>query len=351
RLVQVDKPAGDDDKRAVEHTTYDALGRMVASTDALGNVNRLSYDNGGNLIGERHADGGEVSHTYNAYGERLSTSTNGNRTEFRYDNMSRLRQVIHPQVRRVWTSEDENLRVIADGSVPLTETFGYDELGRRTSVRNGNDEVTQYAYDLRGNVVRTMVAGVVTSQSLYDSRNRKIAEVDANKNSTLWEYSYFGRLIDHSDLGGARYTYTYDGLGQLKRRIDDHAVHKVSVYAYDLAGNRLLEQVWQADPGTPTLGLTYQENLMAYDAANRLRLVTGLAGARIEYTYDANGNRIHQWGRFHTGGVSGEEGEGPRFDYWSAYDAMNRQVVAEGVLGTAATGVPGVQREYGYVTI
>ncbi|WP_140637640.1 hypothetical protein, partial [Methylibium rhizosphaerae] len=41
RLVQVDKPAGDDDKRAVEHTTYDALGRMVASTDALGNVNRL----------------------------------------------------------------------------------------------------------------------------------------------------------------------------------------------------------------------------------------------------------------------------------------------------------------------
>ena len=43
-------------------------------------------------------------------------------------------------------------------------------------------------------------------------------------------------------------------------------------------------------------------------------------------------------------------GELPR-DYWSAYDAMNRQVVAEGVLGTAATGVPGVQREYGYVTI
>ncbi|PND82532.1 hypothetical protein C1X11_28120, partial [Escherichia coli] len=47
---------------------YDALGNLVATRDAHGNVNGKRYDADGNVVSEHHADGGVTSHQYNAFG-------------------------------------------------------------------------------------------------------------------------------------------------------------------------------------------------------------------------------------------------------------------------------------------
>ena len=321
---------------------YDRLGRLVTSTDARGAVTRLRYDLAG-FVASTQIDGKVTeSSRFNTFGERVeSTDGNGLVTFYRYDKAGRLL--------------DKRTQAEISRGAAAQETYAYDEMGRRVAVTNREGETTHYAYDARGNVIAvTHIKGgarAVTQRTVYDANNRKTAEIDGNGFSRTWTYDYFGRLTAHQDVGGAVYGYVYDGRGQLIEQknsrgqhlkysydgqgqmvwIEDAALHQTSRFDYDLAGNRLSEVVWQADPGTPTLGHIYQSNLLAYDAAGRLRLVTGLNGARVEYEYDANGNRIHQWGRYHKGLAANGTVQLSEFDYWSAYDEQNRQVIAEGV--------------------
>jgi YD repeat-containing protein len=67
---------------------------------------------------------------------------------------------------------------------------------------------------------------------------------------------------------------TYDTAGQLTQ-INDKSLGQTTRYTYDLAGKRLRKQLWQktllagTDAQTDVL---YQDNHLAYDALNRLRV-------------------------------------------------------------------------------
>ncbi|WP_076516938.1 RHS repeat domain-containing protein [Achromobacter sp. MFA1 R4] len=52
----------------------------------------------------------------------------------------------------------------------------------------------------------------------YDARGNKTFEADGNGNASTWAYDYFGRLVAHTDIGGAKYFYTYDNARQLLNR-------------------------------------------------------------------------------------------------------------------------------------
>ena len=63
--------------------------------DANGQVNVKTFDAAGNLVQERHADGGETEATYDAFGDKLTSRVkmDGSRTvgtDYAYDKLSRL---------------------------------------------------------------------------------------------------------------------------------------------------------------------------------------------------------------------------------------------------------------------
>lgn len=184
---------------------YDAMGRQVAVRDANGNLTGQEWDAGGNLVRELHADGngvdtGVVTHTYNAFGNRVSTTdAEHNRTTFTFDKLNR-------NVRTNFVSEG------------VLQKQRWDEAGRLVSQTNGNNETTKYGYDTRGNLIWTTQPMGQTTYAGYNALNRKVIEMDANGALATWTYDYFGKLTAHRDIGGALYSYTYDSLAQLKRR-------------------------------------------------------------------------------------------------------------------------------------
>ncbi|MCP2517548.1 hypothetical protein M5J07_21605 [Achromobacter mucicolens] len=142
------------------------------------------------------------------------------------------------------------------------------------SSTNGAGDTTHFRYDLGGNVT-----GVRTSTELrtaYDARGNKTFEADGNGNVSTWAYDYFGRLVAHIDIGGAKYfypydnarhlltqtntrgrnmNYSYDAAGQVTR-IYDAAIGQITDYSYDHAGNKVRERTTQG-------GGHYENNIMA----------------------------------------------------------------------------------------
>ncbi|WP_434644479.1 LysM peptidoglycan-binding domain-containing protein [Achromobacter piechaudii] len=320
---------------------YDQNGNNVATRDANGNINGTTFDAGGNRVRETHADGGVYRYNYNALGDKVAwVDALGNTTNYTYDNLARLVLTSHAAVSAYRVSNILNL--VANGTKTVIESVTYDELGNKLSSTNGAGEATYFRYDLRGNVTGVRKPGVATElRTAYDARGNKTFEADANGNASTWAYDYFGRLVAHTDIGGAKYSYIYDNASQLLKqtntrgqsltyaydaagqmtRITDGSLSKVTDYAYDHAGNKVRERTAQ---GTTV----YQSNVMAYDALGRLREVSD-GYLRETIDYDANGNRTRVQTQYTDAGRTVRNR-----DLWYGYDAMNRQTTVDGVNGS-----------------
>ncbi|WP_093561516.1 calcium-binding protein [Pseudoduganella namucuonensis] len=331
---------------------YDALGREVGTRDALGHLQRKVYGADGRLADERHADGGLVHSVYNLFGERtaLHTYTDSTRyiaTGYGYDHLGQLTSVSTASVTsHVALAPDEGggMQLSEGVAGALTESYRYDELGRRNRTIDGAGGTSHVRYDFGGNVAANIdELGRVTRYS-HDALGHRTGQQNADGLSMRWEVDLHGRVHSHVDLGEATVRYRYTGLGQLATqssdargqiaaqnlayrydgdqlvRIDDLANDQSSTYAYDLAGNRLREK-------TLARGLVVQDNHIAYDALNRM---TRVADGRydIGIGYDANGNRTRV-DTFHIDASGNTTAISAR----NSYDEMNRQLIVDGKLG------------------
>jgi YD repeat-containing protein len=241
----------------------------------------------------------------------------------------------------------------ADGNANLRNY--YDQLGRQIGARDANGNTSLQSFDAAGNLVLETRAdgGMVHYQ--YDSYGQRIRTMQANGVLTDYAYDRLGNVIRTTQAAAvgvevyassgagtgaatvsSQLIFTYNRLGLLTQ-IDDKFTGQVTQYDYDLAGNRSLERTTKLVAG-PT-GYSYQalqDNRLVYDSLGRLTDVSNAAGGTytLHYDYDANGNRTHVV----TGFV--ENGELKYVKHWNKYDAMNRQVIADGV--ELAPGVIGI---------
>ncbi|WP_415842322.1 LysM peptidoglycan-binding domain-containing protein, partial [Paracidovorax anthurii] len=261
---------------------YDALGRQVGLRDANGNVNAQVRDLAGNVVQERHADGGRVDYAFNAFGDKVSAAElvdagTGRTvvTNYAYDRLSRLTQTTLAQgdaLRyRVNGMDGKPVQLTSDvhGSsgvsmgppeaMSVLERNEYDEAGRKVRVVNGNEEATRYRYDRAGNVVLSgqetgyATAGSVAAQAdanavasplayvmryRYDALGRKVGQSDAAGMNQAWTYDLFGHLIGRTESksggGTVDYSYAYDRAGALTH--ESNAAGKNLDYRYDGAG-------------------------------------------------------------------------------------------------------------------
>ena len=170
---------------------YDGVGNVVATTDARQNRTATLYDWANRpyqvpvpLVPAIQPDGSSAwvapvtGTTYDADGHVLTlTDTNGHQTVNTYDTLNRLGTTTR-----------------ATDAGPDQVVYGYDAVGNRISVRDGNLHTTGFGYDGQGrNVTLTDAAGNGTT-TLYDELN-KVSRLDANHQLTKYDgYDQRNRL-------------------------------------------------------------------------------------------------------------------------------------------------------------
>lgn len=335
---------------AVRQFAYDAAGNVVMVTDGEVKATSFQYDGNGNQVLQRDAAGDTTSRSFDGRNQMLSQTT--------------------------YTVADPDGAGPALPSGALTDRWVY-EAGSRNLLRfsvSAAGNVTEYRYDGFGERVATVtyagtlypVQGLAPQAALaestvaawaaqqdptltqrvdvaYDARGQvqtrtsyaRVASdgsgiADGSQSVERYVYSAAGQLLQAVAATGASTTFTYDAAGQLTT-IQDWANSQLTTYVYDLAGRKVRERVVQG-------GITYQDNNMAYDARGNLRDVAD-ARVHVVMDYDAVGNRTHVGTYVDYQGNAGEAAAGSERYY--RYDAMNRQVVIDGVDGAGNLGAQG----------
>jgi RHS repeat-associated protein len=258
------------------------------------NLDRLTFKN---LPGSEP----DVTYGYDNLGRLTGASQTGNALTFTYDALSRNLTQVGPlgtvssqydlagrRTRLTWpgsglyvdsdylvTGEQLNIRENgAISGIGVLATFGYDDLGRRTSLTRGNTTVTSYGYDAVSRLASLAqdMAGTASDQSSSFSYNpaSQIASVTGANDAYAW-----------TGHGQGSTASVANGLNQLT------SVGGTAT-AHDAKGNLTFD---------PTSGKTYSyssENLLtgstggtaaslAYDPLLRLYQVSGAATTRFAY--------------------------------------------------------------------
>lgn len=208
---------------------------------------------------------------------------------------------------------DINRLVSVDLPGGITETFGYDDLGRRTSMANSEVSVS-WDYDARNQLISAVNHTV--GQSLdydYDS-NGLLTQMTGPDGSVHYLYDSKNRLIEQSDPIAGVYRFSYDQLDRRSSLIYPNGL--VTEYEYDAAG-RLLSILTSDSQGAVVDGYSY-----SYDEVGRRAQMALLHDPTVhDYDYDTT-HRLVRWDR------------GPnRFEEYGYDDVGNRMSLTDD-LGT-----------------
>jgi RHS repeat-associated protein len=201
---------------------YDDLGRPVRTVSPQGVITTQTYDLGGRLLTQTIAAPGTAptttSYTYDALGRRLSTTDALGRTSSQtYDAASNVISTTRP-----------------DG---VTTFQTYDAQRRVTSTTDAAGQVTRYEYDAAGNLTALIDAKGNRYRFTYDAARRKTAMIYPDGTQEGWVYNRIGQVLSYTTRMGQVQTSTYNALGQLTRESWAPAgVAPDTLYTYDAQG-------------------------------------------------------------------------------------------------------------------
>ena len=320
----------------------DSTGRPVQATNALGQVTKLAYDGDNNVTSLTEDNGATTTWTYDqntgyplTMTDALANKNGTASTTYTYQtglsgHIANLASKLTPQ-QRLWTfSYDANGNLLSvtdpDGNASgaaagsFTTHYTYDQTGQVQTATDANGNKTTYSsYDPSGYPQSiTDPLGNVTNFT-YELRGNVTAVTDPLKHTATREYDVFGRpgqtvvpkdqangvfittpapVYDGNDNvtqatgpNGAVTKFSYDPSDRLTAQFAPQDVpsspQRETTYAYDPAGN--LTSVTQPDGNVPSPASSFTTTY-AYDSINELISQTDAAGGLTTYTYDDVGN-------------------------------------------------------------
>jgi RHS repeat-associated protein len=297
--------------------TYDPAGNVASVTDPLEETVTYDFDDRGNRT-SRTSDAGTETWVFNDADQLLeyhdpydSQDVDRLPESYEYDDLGRLERTISDTGEWETNTYDVVGRLgqveYSDGpaSPEHTVTFGYDVLGRQTSMVD-DDGTAAFAYDAHGNLIeRDGPGGSEDEITATWSPGGLRESVTVAGDTTAYGYDPSGRLdqVVDPDLGTVAYTYDDDSL----------------LTAEDLPGAEF--RSWTRDPDTGQV-LTYAQDAsgdvrstdLTWNATGRLASET-TAGSTRTYGYDPAGQLTSE--------VVGDPGTGD--DTLYAYDSLGRR--------------------------
>ena len=274
-----------DSKGKIEQRTYDLNGNLLDFTDRRGQISRYTYDPMNRLVHEEYADGATVNRTYDARGLLLEADdSSGGLFMFEYDLAGRL---------------------VRSDSPFGTVLYTPDELGRVKQRQVAGQDPVDYAYDPVGNLLSAAMPPAALNYS-YDDRNRIETLTRSNGVTTAYGYDPLGRIesITHANGGDtlAALHYTRNPLGNIIAKETQSAqpfVTQPAAFQIDAASNQLQQRgavVYTNDANGNRLTETGPAGVTTYvwDGRNRLQSMTTPDGITKTFRYDFAGNLIEQ---------------------------------------------------------
>jgi len=314
-------PTNSSDTRVVaSHSTYDAQGRQISSTDPDGLQSSVAYDTVGRqnqLVDEYNRTSGWI---YDARGNLVQISfPDGSITRMVYDDVGRMSvtdakhlpgaivngtRTIYDAVGQVIES-DQLTNVVIDvrtdangvgnssvtslGGVISTSTYGYDLAGRQIAVTNGFGNVTLYEYDAADNQTAVTDALGNRTDNVYDPAGHLIFSTNALHQVTQYVYDSLGRSVRTIYPDGSFTAVGYDAVGN--RVFETNQLGLVTTYLYDSASrmtNLLKPVVFNPEGGTNA----QPQWSFAFDANGQLKSVSDPKLRTTSFTYDQLGRTL-----------------------------------------------------------
>lgn len=290
--------------------TYDDLNRAVRSEDALGHVTTRAFDAAGNKECEKRPLGGATLAHGAAAGldlaaVRAHACTGAFVTKYAYDEEGTLLSVTDALegVHSFVYDARRNLVAKQDANNHLT-TYTYDDLDRRTDEYQHLDSHARLTPQQRNNVPGGENGNTLHWHVGYDDEGNVASRQDAEGQLTVESHGVLNRL----ELR----TYLSHKQPREMPSVDSEE------YVYD--GNGNVETVVETKQA---LSATVVEaTVRTFDALDRLDNELRYDGKRVEYGYDAKGNRLRV-----------EDADGVATTY--TFDALDR--VETATMGAAVT--------------
>jgi YD repeat-containing protein len=274
-------------------------------------VTEMSYDIVGRLTNTLYADGYQVARVYDERNLLTDVLDSGGRhAQVTYYMPLGLRYAIgaaqmvsdqNGSHQLIANTFDEYGRVIqSTDRNGVTVTNGYDCLGRLTARQAfGNDSLEagleSFVYDSRGLTNYSDSLGHPTV-FVRDAASRVLYQTNANQEVLQFTYNPKGQLLTLTDAKHDTTTWHYDQYGRVTNKVDA-ATTEIFRYQYDSAGR--LTNRWTAAKGNTGYGYDALGNLLSinypqstinysYDSLNRITNMTDCVGATAFTWTDGN---------------------------------------------------------------
>jgi RHS repeat-associated protein len=295
-----------------QNSTFDANGNVTKYRNRAGQVTNFTYDKLNRLTLKDTPSGElDVTYGYDNLGRLTSASQTGTSLSFTYDALSRNLTQVGPQgtVTSEWDLAGRRTKITYPGSglyvntdylvtgevskirengatsgLGVLASYGYDDLGARTSIAYGNGTSRSYTYDPVSRLTSMSLSGLMSGSNLViDNITYNPASQITGQNRTAayaWGgYSDVTRSHTHNNLNQLTQTsssglpspidFVYDAKGNLTS-------DETNGYCYD-SENRL------TGAGTPA-NCTASATL-AYDPFGRLKDLTA-SSVTTSFAYD-----------------------------------------------------------------
>ena len=315
-------------KTATEYNAYGGAVNAIVQENTSAPLIRTEteYTEDGNFVAkQRDACGNEVTNTLDANGKLLSvTDPAGQSVHYSYDSSNRVTGVQSTYTvngesrtsRNEYTYENDRLKTVAHNTTgnaaDVVYNFEYDNLGRKTTVKVGEQALSTNVYS--------------------PDRKSRLDEVQyGNGGKVKYTYDEFDRVtgVGYDNDESPRFSYEYDSKGRaafVKDATDGGTIRT----GYDQT-DRPNETEQRDGEGN----LKYR-TLVEYDKKNRVKAfneATAAQNFKTEYTYDAD-NRVTKV-RYNSSDTS-------KVDY--VYDKLNRITSR-----TVTNGTSSYATQYAYV--
>lgn len=291
------------------HYEYDKDGRLIKTTDAIGNIIQYNYniaqdlaqitDANGNvtsyiynenhqLIETIYPDGGTKTITYGNNGELVSTTDHkGQIIIFEYDELGRQTKKRYPDASEINYTYDVIGRITTVADSNGTITYSYNNAGLLIQITYPDGKTISYAYDPAGNLTQVTYPDGTAINYILNRLNR-IIQIQHSGLGIIDQYIYdsLGRRVTKTLNNNTYTTYTYDDSNNLLSLINkknDNTI--ISSYGYTYDSNNYNRT------SMTTQGGTYN---YTYDPAYQLIGVAYPDGKAISYGYDSMGNRLDE---------------------------------------------------------
>lgn len=260
KTAALDDLTGIDPAKPYASLSYDAMGRVVQTTNPDGTYSTAIYDDWKTeTINE---NGHKQASYFDAYG-RLIKKEEYSGADGRFPSVYPSDPyAVYATTLYEYDSEG-NLVKTTDDHGNIT-TIAYDKLGRKVSMDDPDMGVWQYEYDLNGNL---------------------ISQTDAKGQEITFDYDVLNRLINKTDGVDLNVNYTYDDVSV------SHSKGRLTKSQYDVYDNTQFEYdaLGREVKSTKFIDQYQYDVERTYDALDRIMSVDYPDDTRVNYEYNEGG--------------------------------------------------------------